>query len=74
MQRRLHVLTITNEVGRKCKFQLLIVWGPTFPFMYRLLAERKMASTVLLHVKINSFMDLVQHYGFAVRRAGKHIG
>lgn len=30
------------------------------------LAERKMASTMLWHVKINSFMDLVQLYGFAV--------
>lgn len=38
------------------------------------LAERKMASTVLLHAKINSFVDLVQHGGFAVQRADKHIG
>lgn len=28
--------------------------------------ERKMASTMLLHVEINTFMDLVQRDGFAV--------
>lgn len=28
--------------------------------------ERKMASTMLLHVEINTFVDLVQRDGFAV--------
>lgn len=30
------------------------------------LTEKKMASTMLSHVKIDSFMNLVQRYGFAV--------
>lgn len=77
MQRILHVLMITSEVGEvgcKCKSQLLTVWRPTFPFLSSPLVERKMASTVLLHAKIKSFVDLVQYGGFAVQRADKHIG